>query len=668
MSPNMAPQTHFLDQLHRTVNPHADRLEPELWFRELRLLDRLDLTAERRKITLHRGFNILWAAPEDPDIEQGLYRDGLAGHASGKTLFCRILRHLLGEDPLGTHSQRDGIHKKFLCLWAVASIRVGCRSWIVGRPLATDGEKFAVPVDTFEEALSRPEAPVGGYDDFITEVKKLGRSIEPLFPSGGWRHLLPWLARDQEARFSSLVAWREAVSQGDNPLTKVIDRHQVMRAALGLLDHREPALRQKLEGDQTTLETMRIRHATDETQLTGKVVLATDQAAKLLGEEMPKETDAIVARLDSLAEVLRDGAQGLSKRPPAPAVVAAQKRLNAANKALTMAESELETTNEQLPKLRERQNRDLTTIRQIKTGNVVDPTRADANFCPRTLNFAIKKGCYQDTDPTEESALSVTDLENQTKADSIAITALAAKAKKLNAEMSKLETAVADAETHLSHATTEANRDLALILQKAASAEGIAKLYRSIDETRGEQTKTADAIKKREEALDTDRATLARLRRDMEDNVVELSNIFADIIRGVMGASVEPALRVTADGIEPHVTRGSELSGAALDTIKTLAFDLAAVIASIEGKGDHPRFLIHDGPREGDMARVIYERFFLYAAGIENAFPSPDEASFQYLITTTTPPPKSMREGTRWLLDPILDSRDKSKRLLKEDF
>lgn len=664
----MDSQTHFLDQLHRTVKPHADRPEPELWFRELRLLDRLDLAAERRKITLHRGFNILWAAPEDPDTEQGLYRDGLAGHASGKTLFCRILRHLLGEDPLGTQSQRDGIHSKFLSLWAVASVRVGGRSWIVGRPLATDGEKFAVPVDKFEEAFPGPVAPSGGYEEFITEVKKLGQSIEPLFPGAGWRHLLPWLARDQEARFSSLVAWREAVSQGDNPLTKVIDRHQVMRAVLGLLDHREPALRQKLEGDQTTLEAMRNNHVTDETQLTGKVMLATDQADNLLGEEMPKETDAIVARLNSLADVLRDGAQGLSKRPPAPAVVAAQKRLNVANKTLTLAESELETINEQLPKLRERQDRDLATIRQIKTGNVVDPTRADENFCPRTLVFAKAKGCYEESKPTDESALSVADLENQAKADSIAITALGAKAKKLSGEMPKLQAAVEDAESHLNDATAEANRDLALLLQKAARAEGIAKLYRSIAETREEQTKAANTIKQRGDALDADRAALAQLRRDMEDKVVELSNIFADIIRGVMGASVEPDLRVTADGIEPHVTRGSELSGAALDTIKTLAFDLAAVIASIEGKGDHPRFLIHDGPREGDMARVIYDRFFFYATGIEHAFASPNLASFQYILTTTTPPPKSMQLGSRWLLLPVLDSRDKDSRLLRENF
>ena len=102
-------QTHFLDKLRRTVEPSPQRAEPLVWFREVRILMELSKKegVERRKIVLHRGLNILWAAPEDPDTEQGLYRDGLAGHASGKTLFCRLLRHLLGELPFGTKAQRE---------------------------------------------------------------------------------------------------------------------------------------------------------------------------------------------------------------------------------------------------------------------------------------------------------------------------------------------------------------------------------------------------------------------------------------------------------------------------------------------------------------------------------------------------------------------------------
>ncbi len=168
--------------------------------------------------------------------------------------------------------------------------------------------------------------------------------------------------------------------------------------------------------------------------------------------------------------------------------------------------------------------------------------------------------------------------------------------------------------------------------------------------------------------IDKKKKEAANLRSDFDGRLKLFYKDFADSIQAVMGAIVEGTIAITADAFVPHVTRKGELSGAAFDTIKILAFDLAAVVSSIEGRGEHPRFLIHDGHREGDMARVIYGRFFHYAVELETAFPSADEASFQYLITTSTRPPKEMPQGSRWMLETILDSRHKDKRLLKEDF
>ncbi len=119
--------------------------------------------------------------------------------------------------------------------------------------------------------------------------------------------------------------------------------------------------------------------------------------------------------------------------------------------------------------------------------------------------------------------------------------------------------------------------------------------------------------------------------------------------------------------IHIHVKRTRELGGAAVESVKTIAFDLAAVLHGIEGNCDHPRSLIHDGPREADMARVIYERFFLYARRLEDYQP-PEEASFQYILTTTTHPPADMQEGSKWLLGEKLSGKTKGGRLLKEDF
>ena len=59
---------------------------------------------------------------------------------------------------------------------------------------------------------------------------------------------------------------------------------------------------------------------------------------------------------------------------------------------------------------------------------------------------------------------------------------------------------------------------------------------------------------------------------------------------------------------------------------------------SIEGKGHIPSFLVHDSPREADLGASIYNRIFDFGHRLENSTPAP---LFQYIITTTTEPPKN---------------------------
>lgn len=308
-------QAHFLDKLRRTVQPSPQRTEPLVWFREVRILTELSQKegVERRRIVLHRGLNILWAAPEDPDTEQGLYRDGLAGHASGKTLFCRLLRHLLGEFPFGTKAQRDGIASNFAKLWAVASVRVNSVSWVVGRPLASAGSDFAIQAETIEEVLAG-EPPTNGFDEYKKAVAAITSKADELHPGEGWRHLLPWLSRDQEARFSSLAQWRESgLSEGDSPQTKAVERHLLMRAILGLLDLKEPKLRVAIERAQANLEAGITRLGRLESELKGKLGLAHEGAREVLGKDAPTEVDALQSRLESILDIgCGTGAESLS--------------------------------------------------------------------------------------------------------------------------------------------------------------------------------------------------------------------------------------------------------------------------------------------------------------------------------------------------------------------
>jgi len=662
-------QDHFLDKLRRTVRPVQARSEPMVWFREVRILEELSTKqgVERRRIVLHRGLNILWAAPEDPDTEQGLYRDGLAGHASGKTLFCRLLRHLLGEEPFGTKAQRDGITSNFAKLWVVGSVRVNGVSWVVGRPLASAGSDFAIQADSIDAVLAG-EPPSGGFREYMEAVDAVGSKADELHPKEGWRHLLPWLTRDQEARFGNLAQWREASSEGDNPQTKAIERHQLMRAMLDLLDLKEPQLRVAIEQAQVNLEAGITKVGRLENELTGKVELAHAGARDVLGNNAPTEAELLETRLESMIEVLKEGLEALESRPEKPAVATAREKMDAAHDRLRDAEQKIEDVPETIKQSETRRDAYLLLIRNLKTGNVEDPAREARGWCPHTIQTAIRNGCVTDPKVSAESATNVADLEKQAQEAEAEISALKKQQKDLQKQIPALQTVLFRAKTAYEAAVKEATNDATALARRAERAESVKRLFAQVGKAGGELEIQKKSNADIEMVIDQKKKEAANLRSDFSDRLKLFSHDFADIIQAVMGAIVEASVAVTGDGFVPHVTRKGELSGAALDTIKTLAFDLAAVVSSIEGRGEHPRFLIHDGPREGDMARIIYDRFFIYAAELETVFATRDESAFQYLITTTTPPPQSMRQGSRWLLDPVLDSRQKDKRLLKEDF
>ena len=77
--------------------------------------------------------------------------------------------------------------------------------------------------------------------------------------------------------------------------------------------------------------------------------------------------------------------------------------------------------------------------------------------------------------------------------------------------------------------------------------------------------------------------------------------------------------------------------------------------------GAHPRFLIHDGPRVSDLAATIFKQYFLYAYELEKI--AAGNPSFQYIITTTEPPPAELQK-LPWLVCE-LDATSPESRLLK---
>ena len=79
-----------------------------------------------------------------------------------------------------------------------------------------------------------------------------------------------------------------------------------------------------------------------------------------------------------------------------------------------------------------------------------------------------------------------------------------------------------------------------------------------------------------------------------------------------------------------------------MESLKAIAFDVAALLMTLEGRTHLPALLIHDSPREADLGISHYHRLFRLMAELEQLS---DEPPFQYIITTTTNPPEDMESS-----------------------
>jgi len=665
-------QSTFFAKLGREIFPDAERTEPMLWFRELRILRKLvpgGFPNEVRKVTLRRGLNIVWAPPEEGEVPE-LYGDGLSGHASGKTLFCRVLRYLLGESNYGPKSLRDAVDTTFEReLWAVAEVVVDKQLWLVARPLSGTARRFACKNVTIDELLTG-EVAHGDYAPFLTalEAAACGAVLEEAEGGEqfGWRYLLPWLTRDQESRFSGLTEWRSSMAESENPKTSASEQQDLMKAVVGLLKAEEMRLRSDLHEAEETIrksneelpahtrtESRDYSKLVDSLKRAGMKAFTGVEAVADLGERRQQRYDGIKMALD---EADQDATYVAAKSAWENAV----SQRTQIDGRVTQATETLNGTAKAIA--------GRTSRRQaLQAQGIENPARMEEGMCPKLLGYALEKGCVNPP--------PVASLETEVNLG------------ELLAQVDDLERLKKNQERQLAELQTEQSRLVRLVTSTAAAYDSEKKrIERETKDLREWQRRLDSASVLVESAEDSERSaseirkalnaaigvrdrikgTVEELRRDHATIEQTFSYAFADTVRAAMGGKVEPSIKTTDRGFNVSVRRNAELSGAALETIKVISFDLAAMVLSIEGTGHHPRFLIHDGPREADLARLIYERFFLYARKLEQSFDDSDNASFQYIITTTTAPPKDMQDPDRWLRL-TLDTAKTNERFLRED-
>jgi hypothetical protein len=197
--------------------------------------------------------------------------------------------------------------------------------------------------------------------------------------------------------------------------------------------------------------------------------------------------------------------------------------------------------------------------------------------------------------------------------------------------------------------------------QPADRAEELEAALSNYESARAEQAELENSL-----------GELDRLKRDLDarlrlmseahtQRIARFTRIYDHFAKFLMGDDVTAKVDFAGKAIEPSLECDGPRDSTALKLAKWLAFDLGSLALSIAGGGHHPRFLIHDSPREADITEAIYDELFRAAIALERA--AAGEPPFQYIVTTTQPPPEELK-CEPWLLQPVLNASDAKGRLL----
>lgn len=667
----MVEQKSLLPQHSAEIpRPDTGRQSPTLWVREIGIFKALEEGSEVRRITLRTGLNILWAKPEEERGPVRLYEPGLSGHASGKTTFCRMLRHILGERHFANELVTRGIREHFPGGWVLGEVFINDNLWLVGRPFTLGSHPFCVRGLTINDYL-RDRPAVLSFQLYLEELERAtvnSLSIKTLPKSGEraqWSHLLQWLARDQECRFIQITDWRSKLSRSDSPELAVDDQHSLMRAVVGVLGEEERGeiernakLNKEKEAAMAEAPVLRRQAQTDHRRL-----------EKALGRELPTPDDPLLVQSvrTELAESLSQTESEIANIDNNDKLLSLQGAYEAAIKKSAEVDTELRLLKERMgvldTKLRLHQRKRSEQSARDFEARLPPGT----GYCRVPIEEAKRKGCAlaldQPRDITSESILrSIEELGGEIEQE---IEGLSQRESALGEQLKQSKQQEQAVHGRLMRLRTElASKRHELYNRRSELLDRIKLAERAYDAWT-QAVKLTRRIEDMEAAIDSSRKTQERYRESNKKAVGDLSLFYREIVRAVLGNSVSGAIHLSGRDFACKVERNGDVSSGAIDTIKILAFDLAALAASVSGHGNHPRFLLHDSPREADMAPLTYKRLFLWARQLEEAFDG-RPYNFQYIITTTEAPPAELQTEP-WLLDPVLDASRPERRLLGVD-
>lgn len=636
------------NQMQLTVKRH----EPVVWISRVVLFKSTKPDETIREIKLHRGMNIIWGVDEDEDGGDEVV---VAGHGVGKTSFCRLLRYCLGEATFGTKTARERIRAEFPQGYVAAEIHVEGAIWAVARSIGKSGRSHAREAATIEELLADRSAS-DSYDDFRRTIEDavlqnlVAGMTTHTKEAIKWDHLLAWCARDQEARYQALWYWRSPRSESESPAFSKpkVDGLFLIRAVLGLLT-----------GDEVELDE-RLAELEEEAEHVDKEIAEARREPEYWCRHLGERLIALVGVDDADAELANDDSLfGIRQREGAHRA-RLERQVGEIDEKLTVLDEQIAdmsaTLKDRAQEVRFLEAAVNTSLRAA--GELVDGVaerREERDTLAKTGSQMCMYGRVTINECTHVQhrlkTLSFTEAADDEHAKSLAVQREAA-VKEAQQDLAELRASSEESEQQRRHLIDQRRT---LHDERDAAAEEISELssvatslerWTAVREGKQPNTRLAElrtqasANKDEQQAV---RAKLVGMLSKHEAHLKELQTIYDHAVKSVLSQPYSGVVSLGQAEVEFQIRHGTTMAGEAIVTLAVLLADVCAMLLGATGRGCHPSMVIHDSPREADLGPRIYRSYLRFVAGLHDQLGGPANASFQYIVTTTTAPPPELR-------------------------
>lgn len=633
---------------------------PHLWIERLALFSQADAEHCIRSVAFRRGLNVIWAhEPAAGSAYTGIHA---AGHGVGKTSLCLLIRFCLGDNAKSINELREEVISEFPQGGVGLVVHLAQHTFAIFRFFNAYKDGFVINGNNLEAVFA--ENASQSFKDFETQLadEMLSRLLPRMIPETAqtieWRHILAWITRDQGSRFKSFFAWREGEGTGLQRSRQ--DPPIIMRAVLGLMDQQESGLLASIRTLERNLETTQqeIERLQQEPVLIRRRIESELRAWLKLSDELPLYSDDMFK--ESVADKVNDARE-------------------MAKAQLNKADAKLETANEALFKLRaERHELDQRYQQADYDYQLANAARLKDEESVKKINQQRSKlqglvgACehgsilFSDCKYIKDEIQKLQTINMKDGRDQITLSRSEEEWAARAVAALKSREALEKPRQQLSNQVPEKEQECQSLKTKRdtvmLTVDRGQRLLSELDrwERLSGSTEAAEQIRQlisRREAISSDIDNKRLQVQMLKQKNSKRKNTLADIINKLTRELLsEEAFGKFEFQDESRPFQLSVRGGEAYRVLEVLLGDLVCLLDSVNPGSAFPGLLVHDCPREADMSSGLYENFLLLVQKIEQEIFA-GKAPFQYIVTTTTPPPASIQclPYLRLTLDPSTD-------------